>query len=51
MLCQRQGSEGHAPPHALKSSERGCMISDFGVSNLESSLRCRLRHEMKKSKF
>ena len=36
--CQRQGSEGHDPPHALKSSYRGRMISDFRVSNLESKL-------------
>ena len=36
--CQRQGSEGHDPPHALKSLERGRMISDFRVSNLDSKL-------------
>ena len=36
--CQRQGSEGHDPPHALKSSQRGRMISDFRVRELESKL-------------
>ena len=30
-LCQRKGSEGHEPPHALKSSWWGRMISDFCV--------------------
>ena len=38
MLCPRQGSEGHEPPHALKSSYCGHMISYFRVSNLESKL-------------
>ena len=36
--CQRQGSEGHDPPHALKSSQRGRMISDCRVQKLESKL-------------
>ena len=33
-----QGSEGHDPPHALKCSQRGGMISDIRVSILESKL-------------
>ena len=36
--CQRQGSEGHDPPHALKFSQCGRMILDFRVSNLERKL-------------
>ena len=36
--CQRQGSEGHEPPHALKSSQGGHMISDFRIQGLESKL-------------
>ena len=38
MLCKRLHSERHEPPHALKSSERGRMISDFGVQELDSKL-------------
>ena len=38
MLCKRLHSERHKPPHALKSSSRGHMISDFRVANLESKL-------------
>ena len=38
MLCKRLHNERHEPPHALKSSQRGRMISDFRVQNLESKL-------------
>ena len=38
MLCERLHSERHEPPHALKSSERGRMISDFRVRNLGTKL-------------
>ena len=38
MLCQREGSEGHEAPHALKSSNRGRMIWDFLVQSGESKL-------------
>ena len=34
ILSQRQGSEGYEPPHALKRSYRGLMISDFQVQHL-----------------
>ena len=36
MLSKRLHSERDEPPHALKSSQRGRMISDFQVQELES---------------
>ena len=38
MLFKRQRNEGHEPPHALKSSSRGPMMSAFQVQGLESKL-------------
>ena len=34
----RAERKGHEPPHALKSSQYGRMISDFRVQDLESKL-------------
>ena len=39
MLCKRLHSERHEPPHAIKTSERGRMISNCQVQELESKLR------------
>ena len=38
MLCKRLHSERHEPPHAIKTSYRGRMISDFQLQELESKL-------------
>ena len=37
-LCDKQGSEGHERPHALKRSQCGRMISDFRVQIRELNL-------------
>ena len=38
MLCKRLHSERHESPHAIKTSYRFRMISDFRVQELESKL-------------
>ena len=38
MLCKRLHSERHEPPHAIKTSYHGRMISDFQIHELESKL-------------
>ena len=38
MLCKRLHSERHEPPHAIKTSYHGRMISYFQVQGLESKL-------------